>query len=635
VDIQVVAVHKGLVTFTEESTLLSTINRLKDPNDGFLDDIFALRQSHQADIICVIPRTASDVGWAQIMHTPHLGFRSQAFFAVRADALTNTILFAHEMAHTMGLNHERGQNIGAGAYSYSFANNFRGNDGVNYGTICSQNLTLAPFFSNPNLSFQGQPTGVPEAQTNSSDCARTLNNVAGLVSQFRQPPPPAPANDAFANRIVLPGANLTVSANNESASHEPGEPSHDPSGTDHSSLWWTWTAPAAGSVVIDTFGSDFDTVLAVYTGSSPSNLVRVTSNNDSPGGPFFSQTASRVTFTATAGMSCQIAVAGLEFDVGNITLHLMSDQTFTNVPPAAPTLSALQLDGMNDYLEVPDSPAVRLIGPMTIEAWVKRAITGAQHSIAEKYACLGTAPSVGGYAFRIGANDKLILWTLDDCNRGVAAVGATSLLSNTWYHLAGVFDGAAIRLYVNGALDGLTATTHNAQPGNTPLRLGARGNDLGTPFAGLLDEVRLWNVARSAAEIQTNRASRLDGTEPGLTAYWRFDEGNGLTTSDSTGLGNTATLFNGPVWTPPGAPLTDTVGPRPFPVLSISLDSSVRAIQVSVHGTAEQACVLEASADLRNWIELAALMSEGAVFRITNVAAASARAQFYRGRVIR
>lgn len=68
-------------------------------------------------------------------------------------------------------------------------------------------------------------------------------------------------------------------------------------------------------------------------------------------------------------------------------------------------------------------------------------------------------------------------------------------------------------------------------------------------FMGKIDEVRVWNVTRSQAEIQATMKSQLKGNEPGLMAYWKFDEGNGTTAADSSGNGNTGTLVNGVTWT--------------------------------------------------------------------------------------
>ncbi|NBS34166.1 MAG: hypothetical protein EBS83_15505, partial [Planctomycetia bacterium] len=83
-------------------------------------------------------------------------------------------------------------------------------------------------------------------------------------------------NDAFADRFVLEGVAPTATGTNVDATAEPGEPVHHGVGGGKS-VWWTWTAPAAGTVVIETAGSDFDTVLAVYDGSEVANLTRLVS----------------------------------------------------------------------------------------------------------------------------------------------------------------------------------------------------------------------------------------------------------------------------------------------------------------------------------------------------------------------
>lgn len=70
----------------------------------------------------------------------------------------------------------------------------------------------------------------------------------------------------------------------------------------------------------------------------------------------------------------------------------------------------------------------------------------------------------------------------------------------------------------------------------------------GQGFGGTIDEVRVWNVARSQSEIQDNRFDPLTGTEEGLVAYWPFSEGSGSTTADQAGNGHEGTL-NGPAWT--------------------------------------------------------------------------------------
>lgn len=127
-------------------------------------------------------------------------------------------------------------------------------------------------------------------------------------------PAAGPSNDHFSGRIGLTGANASASGNNAGAGKEPGEPDHAsvPGGV---SLWWTWTAPLSGDVEINTSGSQFDTLLGVYTGAQVAGLTHVASNDDI--GP---DLTSGVSFAATANTAYAIAVDGYNGSQGAITL---------------------------------------------------------------------------------------------------------------------------------------------------------------------------------------------------------------------------------------------------------------------------------------------------------------------------
>ncbi|MGA2248755.1 MAG: immunoglobulin domain-containing protein, partial [Verrucomicrobiota bacterium] len=144
--------------------------------------------------------------------------------------------------------------------------------------------------------------------SNAQGMATSSNAVLSIIV--------APPNDMFANRISISGMTNTVLGSNILATKEPGEPNHDglPGGA---SVWWTWTAPVNGSVTIDTFGSSFDTVLAVYTGTVVSNLTWIASDDDYGG-----LLTSLVDFNAIAGTAYQIAVDGYGDAMGSIVLNL-------------------------------------------------------------------------------------------------------------------------------------------------------------------------------------------------------------------------------------------------------------------------------------------------------------------------
>ena len=124
-------------------------------------------------------------------------------------------------------------------------------------------------------------------------------------------------NDSFFSRSAISGASGQASGSNVGATKESGEPNHA-GNAGGASVWWSWTAPATGPVTFDTRGSDFDTLLAVYTGSSVGALTPVAYNDDAPGGGTYQ---SEVSFTAQQGVAYQIAVDGYGGVTGAIVLN--------------------------------------------------------------------------------------------------------------------------------------------------------------------------------------------------------------------------------------------------------------------------------------------------------------------------
>jgi len=134
-----------------------------------------------------------------------------------------------------------------------------------------------------------------------------------------------PTNDNFANRITLTGTHFNnVPGSNVGASKEPGEPFHTDA-IGGKSVWWTWTAPSTGGLELATSGSSFDTLLALYTGDSVSNLTFVAGNDEDVLSNGF---VSRLTCNVIAGTTYQIAVDGYEGDSGSIRLQLDLGPTF-------------------------------------------------------------------------------------------------------------------------------------------------------------------------------------------------------------------------------------------------------------------------------------------------------------------
>ncbi|MFM1749317.1 MAG: hypothetical protein RLZZ188_2983 [Verrucomicrobiota bacterium] len=127
----------------------------------------------------------------------------------------------------------------------------------------------------------------------------------------------APAHDLFANAAPLAGPVVALLSSNAGAGREMGEPEHA-GVAGAGSVWWRWTAPAAGTVTLATDGSSFDTLLAVYTGAKVDALSVVASDDDGGEGP-----RSLVSFTAVAGTEYRIAVDGKDGATGLIALRVV------------------------------------------------------------------------------------------------------------------------------------------------------------------------------------------------------------------------------------------------------------------------------------------------------------------------
>jgi len=149
----------------------------------------------------------------------------------------------------------------------------------------------------------------------------TANGTSIEDSRIGQPFPrlnlPAsarPPNDDFADAVALTDPSGSTTGTNRLATLQTGEPA--PAGSSGRSVWWSWTAPAAGQVSLNTAGSNFDTRLDVYTGATVSGLSAVAGNDNTDG----STTTSSLRFQAAAGTTYRIAFSGVGDAFGDVTM---------------------------------------------------------------------------------------------------------------------------------------------------------------------------------------------------------------------------------------------------------------------------------------------------------------------------
>jgi PKD repeat protein len=210
---------------------------------------------------------------------------------------------------------------------------------------------------------------------------------------------------------------------------------------------------------------------------------------------------------------------------------------------------ALSFDGSNALVNVADASSLDLTTAMTLEAWVKPTdvssdwrdviYKGNDSYYLEASSPQGQTPGTGGTF----SSSPLY--------------GTGALAANTWSHLAATYDGSTLRLYVNGVQVASRAQTGLIHTSNNPLQIGG-DSIFGQFFAGLIDEVRVYNRALSASEIQADMNTPVgnpveppsSGQSDPVAAY-SFDEGVGTTAADASGNGNTG-MLDGATWTAAG-----------------------------------------------------------------------------------
>jgi hypothetical protein len=198
--------------------------------------------------------------------------------------------------------------------------------------------------------------------------------------------------------------------------------------------------------------------------------------------------------------------------------------------------TALSFNGSH-YDSVGYSSSLDISTALTLEAWINPSVASDNGIIEKtflgqvnKQYLLFIENGVGEFRLRNSVG-LVTIWTDD------------FIPVNTWTHIAATWDGDTVKMFINGVQQTHTATVApplNSGGGQTLIGLLGGG---AYPFTGIIDEVRVWSVARTQQQIRENMHLRLNGNETGLQGYWRFDEGTGSTTHDATSNGNDGTLI--------------------------------------------------------------------------------------------
>lgn len=229
-------------------------------------------------------------------------------------------------------------------------------------------------------------------------------------------------------------------------------------------------------------------------------------------------------------------------------------------PPPEPDFSAYaNFDrSLGQYFSITDDEQVGLdiTSDMTMEAWINFSTLPANGRNYPIF-CKGWDPGQIAYFFSISNWSGVYNFDfiISSSGSNIIQKGSNWLPSiNSWYHVAVVYHASAgtIDFYLNGLhygnqITGVFNSIHNSNRGFALGRQWAESpQGYGDHFDGQMDDLRIWNVARTPAEIMANKDIELTGNEPGLMGYWKFN-GNAL---DSSPNGNDLTNNNGVTFVP-------------------------------------------------------------------------------------
>ena len=212
---------------------------------------------------------------------------------------------------------------------------------------------------------------------------------------------------------------------------------------------------------------------------------------------------------------------------------------------------ALEFDGLNDFVSIPNESNFDVTERLTVAAWIKvTAFDRGWQAIVTK----------GDNAWRIqrDAQNNALEFAVSGTSAG-NVLGSVKVNDGQWHHVAGVYDGTGIYLYVDGAVDNSVPASGTISTNDFPVMIGENAERPGRFWNGLMDDVSIFSRALDGTEITNlkNNGGALFISDPDLKALWKLDESSGTTASDNSG-GNHGTLepaLTPPLWQPAGGQL--------------------------------------------------------------------------------
>jgi len=180
------------VAYTEPGNISTDLNRLTNPSDGFLDTLHATRTAVGADLVTLVTENTGGFAGLAWLYDATGGDAAYGFNVVQRPGCEST--YVHEVGHNFGCEHDRANSSGPTIYPYAFGHRFTP---VGYGQLRTVMAyapgDAVPYFSNPDVTYLGMPTGMAVGSPGEAHNAQVLNNTKAALAAFRatagnQPP---------------------------------------------------------------------------------------------------------------------------------------------------------------------------------------------------------------------------------------------------------------------------------------------------------------------------------------------------------------------------------------------------------------------------------------------------------------
>ena len=261
--------------------------------------------------------------------------------------------------------------------------------------------------------------------------------------------------------------------------------------------------------------------------------------------------------TAT-NLSLTSTIKKVNGNVGAMTNQAADDLVYSSVLPDQSFLvgnsspyNFLDLDGSDEYIDCGDGTSLDITSSITLSCWMN-------------------ADAIDQYGFIAGRDDgtnrnynlefytdEKIYWTCNGLS-DTQVVSTTTLSAGSWYHVAGVYDGSNIKLYINGVEEDSDSSTGSIDNDDVSFTIGAREAGMDRHFNGKIGQSAIWNKALSSTEVGAiytlgRHGNLLNKYSDNLVGYWAMsalddntglkDVGNG-TIYDRSGQSNHGTATN-------------------------------------------------------------------------------------------